>query len=99
EVIGSVASGEEAVSVFAEQRPEITLMDLQLRTMSGWESIRAIRRDHPTARIIVLTMYEGDEDIHRALAAGAATYLLKDMLSDDLMRVVREVHSGKHPIH
>lgn len=98
EVIGSVASGEEAVSVFALQRPDVTLMDLQLRTMSGLEAIRAIRRDYPDARIIVLTTYEGDEDIYRALAAGATTYLLKDMLTDDLMRFVRDVHAGKRPI-
>jgi len=98
EVIGSVASGEEALKAFAEQRPDVTLMDLQLRSMTGLEAIRAIRRDHPSARIIVLTMYEGDEDIHRALAAGAITYLLKDMLSDDLLRVVREVHAGQRPV-
>ena len=73
-------------------------MDLRLGTMSGLEAIRAIRREEPTARIIVLTMYQGDEDIHQALAAGAATYLLKDMLSDDLIRTVREVHAGGHPI-
>ncbi len=98
EMVGSVASGEEAVVAFADQRPDVTLMDLQLRSMSGLEAIRAIRRSHPDARIVVLTMYEGDEDIHSALAAGAVTYLLKDMLSDDLMRVIREVHAGERPI-
>jgi len=66
--------------------------------MTGLEAIRAIRHLAPDARIIVLTMYHGDEDIHRALAAGAATYLLKDMLSDDLMRVIREVHAGQRAL-
>ena len=73
-------------------------MDLRLGETSGLDAIRAIRGEHPDARIIVLTMYQGDEDIHQALAAGAATYLLKDTLSDDLIRVVREVHAGGHPI-
>jgi DNA-binding NarL/FixJ family response regulator len=74
------------------------LMDLQLPVMTGLEAIRAIRHLSPEARIIVLTMYHGDEDIHRALMAGASTYLLKDMLSDDLMRVIREVHAGQRAL-
>lgn len=97
-VVGFAATGEEAVLQWRRHRPDVTLMDLRLGTMSGLEAIRAIRREEPTARIIVLTMYQGDEDIHQALAAGAATYLLKDMLSDDLIRTVREVHAGGHPI-
>ena len=98
QVIGSVASGEEAVLQFRRHRPDITLMDLRLETMSGLEAIRAIRAEDPTARIIALTMYKGDEDIHQALAAGAAAYLLKTTLSDDLIRVVREVHAGERPL-
>jgi DNA-binding NarL/FixJ family response regulator len=98
EVVGSAATGEEAVAVFKRERPDVTLMDLQLPTMSGLEAIQAIRREDADARIIVLTMYQGDEDIHRALAAGATTYLLKDTLSDDLIRFVREVHAGRRPI-
>lgn len=94
-VVGSATTGEEAVSLFRQHKPDITLMDLQLPVMTGLEAIRAIRHLAPEARIIVLTMYHGDEDIHRALAAGAWTYLLKDMLSDDLMRVIREVHAGQ----
>jgi DNA-binding NarL/FixJ family response regulator len=94
-VVGSATTGEEAVSLFRQHKPDITLMDLQLPVMTGLEAIRAIRHLSPDARIIVLTMYHGDEDIHRALAAGAWTYLLKDMLSDDLMRVIREVHAGQ----
>jgi DNA-binding NarL/FixJ family response regulator len=98
EVIGSAATGEEAVLLFIRERPDVTLMDLQLPTLSGLDAIRAIRREDAEARIIVLTMYQGDEDIHRALSAGATTYLLKDTLSDDLIRFVREVHAGRSPI-
>lgn len=97
EVVGSVASGEECLELFREAHPDITLMDLQLGAMSGVDAIRAIRRQDPRARIIVLTMYKGDEDIYRALEAGAASYLLKDTLSDDLIRMVREVHAGAQP--
>jgi two-component system NarL family response regulator len=71
-------------------------MDLQLGALSGVDTIRAIRERDSAARIVVLTMYHGDEDIYRALHAGATTYLLKDMLPDDLIRVVREVYEGKH---
>jgi two-component system, NarL family, response regulator len=98
EVVGSAATGEEAVLLFRRERPDVTLMDLQLPTMSGLDAIRSIRREDAEARIIVLTMYQGDEDIHRALSAGATTYLLKDTLSDDLIRFVREVHAGRSPI-
>jgi DNA-binding NarL/FixJ family response regulator len=98
EVIGSAATGEDAVLLFKQHRPDVTLMDLRLRTMSGLEAIQAIRHEQADARVIVLTMYQGDEDIHRALAAGAAAYLLKETLSDDLIRIVREVHAGERPI-
>lgn len=98
EVVGTAASGEEGVAAFTRDRPDIVLMDLQLPGMSGVEAIRDIRRLDPRARIVVLTMYGGDEDIHRALEVGATTYLLKDSLSDDLIRVVREVHAGGRPM-
>ncbi len=96
EVVASAASGEEAIELFRAHTPDITLMDLQLGGITGVETIQAIRRIEPDARIVVLTMYQGDEDIYRALQAGAAAYLLKDTLSDDLIRVIREVHSGAH---
>jgi DNA-binding NarL/FixJ family response regulator len=95
EVIGQATTGEQAVEMFRKLRPDVTLMDLQLPGMSGLQAIRAIRKDFPDARIVVLTMYHGDEDIYRALEAGAASYLLKDTLSDDLIRIVRDVHAGK----
>jgi len=96
-VVAVAATGEEALELFRRFRPDVTVMDLQLPGMSGVEAIKALRAEFPDARIIVLTMYQGDEDIHRALEAGAASYLLKDSVSDDLMRVVREVHAGKQP--
>jgi len=94
-LIGSVATGEEAIEFFAHDTPDITLMDLQLATISGVEATRAIKKRHPDARIIVLTMYESEEHIHQAMSAGAATYLLKDTLSGDLVQVIRQVHSGQ----
>ena len=97
-VVGTASTGEEAIAVFKRTRPDVTLMDLQLPRMTGLDAIRQIRQEDPAARIIVLTMYQGDEDIYRALEAGAATYLLKDALSEDLVRVIREVHSGGRPL-
>jgi two-component system, NarL family, response regulator len=97
-VVATAATVEEAVAEFKRHLPDITLMDLRLGDKSGIDAIREIRREYPTARIVVLTMYQGDEDIHRALSAGATTYLLKDALSDDLIRVVRDVHAGGNPM-
>ncbi len=97
EVVGTAATGEEAIELFERKRPDVTLMDLQLGAMSGVQTIRAIRKIDPAARVVALTMYQGDEDIHRALEAGASAYLLKDSLSDDLIRVVRAVHAGEQP--
>jgi len=93
-VVGLATDGRQAVELFRRHRPDVTLMDLQLPATSGLQAIRAIRSEDPKARIVVLTMYQGDEDIFRALESGAATYLLKDTLSDDLVRVVREVYAG-----
>ena len=93
-VVAAAATGEEALRLFEQHRPDVTLMDLNLPGMSGLETIGAIRRAHPDARIIVLTMYQGEEDIFRALREGAATYLLKDSLFDDLANLIRDVHAG-----
>ncbi len=97
-VVAFAATAQDAIAQHKTHRPDVTLMDLRLGASSGIQAIKAIRREQPDARVVVLTMYEGDEDIHQALAAGAATYLLKDTLSDDLVRVVREVHAGGHPM-
>jgi DNA-binding NarL/FixJ family response regulator len=98
EVVALAATGEQAVELYKQHAPDVTLMDLQLPTMSGLDAIRAIRRDDPDANIIVLTMYHGEEDIYRALEAGAATYLLKDAISDDLTPMIREVSAGRRPL-
>jgi DNA-binding NarL/FixJ family response regulator len=94
-VVASVATGEEAIAQYRRQRSDIVLMDLRLRTVSGLDAIRAIRQHDPQAKVIVLTMYDGDEHIFQAIGAGAATYLMKDMLADDLVRVIRDVHHGR----
>ena len=98
EVVALAATGEQAVELYKQHAPDVTLMDLQLPKMSGLDAIRAIRRDDPNAHIIVLTMYHGEEDIYRALEAGAATYLLKDSISDDLTSMIREVSVGGRPL-
>jgi two-component system, NarL family, response regulator len=97
-VVAEAGDGREAVELFREHRPDITLMDLRLPVLSGVEAIRAIRREFPDARVIVLTMYDGDEDIQRALLAGARAYLLKDTLRKELLDAVRTVHAGQHYI-
>jgi DNA-binding NarL/FixJ family response regulator len=98
EVVASAATGEEAVKQFALVRPDVTLMDLQMPGMNGLEATRAIRQLDAEARIVVLTVYQGEEDIYRALRAGAMCYMLKDSLPDDLVEVIRNVHAGGSPI-
>lgn len=98
QIVASVSTGEEGLASFLQLRPDITLMDLRLPGMTGLATIKAIRAQDAAARIIVLTMYEGDDDIHKSLQAGASAYLLKHMLLDDLVRVVRDVHAGGHPM-
>jgi two-component system, NarL family, response regulator len=98
EIVGSAATGEEALDIFTRSRPDVTLMDLRLPGMTGLETIRAIRQIDGHARIAVLTMYQGDEDVYRALQAGATACLFKDALSKDLIRVIREVYAGGSPL-
>jgi DNA-binding NarL/FixJ family response regulator len=93
-VCGQAGNGEDAVKMFQRHRPDVTLMDLRLPGMSGLEALRAIRRDDPAARCVVLTTYEGDEDIHQSLAAGAAGYLIKAMSNETLVDALRKVHAG-----
>jgi DNA-binding NarL/FixJ family response regulator len=97
-VTGTAANGRQAVEAFLQNPPDVTLMDLQLPVLSGLDAIRRIRAADAHAKIIVLTTYHGDEDVHRALAAGAATYLLKESALDDLAEVVRAVHNGARPL-
>ena len=98
QVVAEAANGEEAIEAYARLRPDIVLMDLRMPVMDGLTATRAILADDPNARIIVLTTYDGDEDIHRALAAGARGYLLKDMMRTELLNVIRAVHRGQRGI-
>lgn len=99
EVTGAAASGRQAIEFFREQRPDLAIMDITLtEEMTGIEATQAIRREFPDARIIMFSAYQGDENIYRALQAGAVTYLLKETLGDELVRVLREVHAGGRPI-
>jgi two-component system, NarL family, response regulator len=93
-VAGEAGSGEEACALCARQPADVVLMDLRLPGLSGVDAIRGLRKTHPKLRFIVLTTYDGDEDIHRALEAGAHAYLLKGMSHDDLANAIRTVHSG-----
>jgi DNA-binding NarL/FixJ family response regulator len=92
-VCSQAESGTEAVRMFRKHRPDVTLMDLRLPGMSGLDALRAIRHDDPGARCLVLTTYEGDEDIHQALEAGAAGYLIKAISQETLVDALRKVHA------
>jgi DNA-binding NarL/FixJ family response regulator len=94
-VVAEAGNGEEAVEQFRRHTPDVTLMDLELPRMGGIEAITVIRREYPNARMIALTMYQGDEDIHRAVQAGAVAYLLKDTVPEVLIRVIHDVHAGR----
>jgi len=95
ELVAEAASGREAIRLFREFVPDVTLMDLRLPDESGNEATREIRREFPEARIIALTSYDGDQDIYQALDAGVRGYLLKEMLHTDIIRAIRVVFSGK----
>jgi DNA-binding NarL/FixJ family response regulator len=94
-IIGKASTAAEGIQEFRKHRPDVTLMDLRLPDLSGIEAIIAIRAEFPDARIIVLTMFEGDVEIQRALEAGARGYLLKSMPPVELVGVIRQVHAGK----
>ncbi len=89
------AGGHEAVAVYRKARPDVVLMDLRLPDRSGIDTLIAIRNEFPEARIIMLTTFEGDVDIKRALAAGARGYMLKSTHPDELLAAIRQVHAGK----
>ena len=94
-VVAEGSNGKEAVDLYAQHNPDVALMDLRMPVMGGVEAITAIRRLFPQARIVVLTTYDGDEDIYRALQAGARGYLLKGMFTEELVDAIRAVHSGR----
>jgi DNA-binding NarL/FixJ family response regulator len=94
-LVAEAANGREAIQQFRTHRPDVTLMDLQMPEMNGLDAVIAIRTEFPEARIIVLTTYEGDAQILRAVKAGAQGYLLKSTLHSELLRTIRAVHAGK----
>jgi DNA-binding NarL/FixJ family response regulator len=97
-MIADAASGQDGIQQFRKHRPDVTLMDLRLPDMSGVDTIVAILAEFPEARIIMLTTFEGDVEIQRALEGGARGYMLKSMPPKDLVEVIRQVHAGKKRI-
>ena len=95
QLVGEAEDGAQAIKIFRELKPDVTLMDLQMPVLNGVEAIARIRTDFPNARIIVLTTYAGDVQAHRAMRAGAAGYLLKGALRRDLLDTIRAVHGGR----
>lgn len=97
-LIAEGSNGREAIELYQIHRPDVTLMDLSMPVMTGVEAIAAIVSEFPHARIIALTTWDGDIDIHRALEAGARGYLLKDVVSDEVAGAIRQVHAGGRAI-
>jgi two-component system, NarL family, response regulator len=97
-MVGTASTGEEGVALFRRHLPDIVLMDLQLPGIRGTHAIELIREIDANAKIIVLTVCGGEEDIFRAIHAGAASYLMKETLSNDLISIVRRVYAGERPL-
>ena len=95
---GACSSGREAIQQFPNLRPDVTLMDLQMPEMSGLDAMIAIRREWPDARVVILTTYTGDAQIVRAMKAGAAGYLAKDAVPEELINTIRSVHAGRKTV-
>ena len=94
-VVAEASNGREAVQLWKEHRPDVTLLDLRMPELDGVGAIKEIREMDENAQIVVLTTYDGDEDIYRAIKAGAKAYLLKDTARDALVETVRRVHAGE----
>ncbi len=97
-VVAEAQNGREAVELFQQLKPDLALIDLRMPEMDGVTAVRTIRAQNPDARIIVLTTYDGDEDIYRALHAGAQAYLIKDTPRDELLACIRSVHRGEQSL-
>jgi DNA-binding NarL/FixJ family response regulator len=97
-LVAEATGGREAIVRFREHRPDVTLMDLRLPDISGIEAVRQIREEFEEARIIMLTTFDGDADIVRALEAGAQSYMLKTMPRKELLETIRKVHKGKRHV-
>jgi two-component system NarL family response regulator len=98
EVIAEGINGQQAIDFYKEHTPDVTLIDLRMPVVGGVEAITTIRQNFPDARLIVLTTYDGDEDIYRSLQAGARGYLLKDVFFEELEAAIRSVHAGSRHI-
>lgn len=98
ELVAQGSSGEEAVELYRMHQPDVVIMDVQMPGIGGIRAMEAIRQEFPAARIIFLTIYSGDAQAHRAIKAGASSYLLKSMVPKELRRVIRIVHSGQRHI-
>ena len=94
-VVAEAEDGRQAVELFRVHRPDVTLMDLRMPGLDGVEATRQIREEFPQARVIMLTTYDGDQDILRAVRAGASGYVLKDLTGSELVHAVKAVHEGK----
>lgn len=97
-IVGEASNGKEAINRYRELLPDVALIDLRMPVMSGSDAIREILQTYPRARIIVLTTYKGDEDVYRALKAGASGYLLKGMPNHELLDAIRNVHRGRRHV-
>jgi len=95
EVIAEASDGEEAIEVYDDVHPDVVLMDLRMPGMGGVEAILAIRKKDRDANLIVLSTYDTDEDIYRAMQSGAKSYLLKDMSTEEIVATIRAVHAGE----
>lgn len=95
DVVAEASDGEEAIEVYDDVRPDIVLMDLRMPGIGGVEAIMAIRKKHSDARVIVLSTYDADEDIYRAMQSGAKSYLLKDMSTEEIAATILSVHAGE----
>jgi two-component system NarL family response regulator len=98
EVVADASNGAEAVALFRQHRPDIALMDLRMSEMDGAEATRVICEEFPSARIILLSMHDGSEDVYRGLQAGAKAYLLKDATCEEILETIRMVHAGQKRI-
>ena len=98
ELVAQASNGRDAINKFREHQPDVTLMDVRLPDLSGIDAVIAIRSEFPHAKIIMLSTYQGDFEISRALIAGARGYLLKSMAPDELLTTIRAVHAGKKSI-
>jgi DNA-binding NarL/FixJ family response regulator len=94
-VVAEATNGLQALALYREHRPDVVLMDMRMPVMSGFDAVSTIRAEAPNARVVALSTYGGDEDIHRAFLAGVQSYLTKDVLHDELIQAIRAVHTGQ----